>query len=383
MWWDRNYVEELGVHDPRMINIWSGVIFSSNFLIMALISPYWGAVADRKGRKLMVLRTTFAISMFTLVMGLVTNVWQLLILRALQGVFSGFSASATALVATVIPEERLGYAFGWMQSAGLVGTLIGPLLGGVLTDVVDSYRYVFFLTAAFALSAFLVTLLFVKEPAEAKPVNDGKKKMTLMEQFKAVGAVKEVRVMFVVLFLAQFSVMSVTPILPVFVKELVSADPMLLTYLGTVVGVSVAMTGIADLIASPFLGKRSDQIGYRRVLTICLLGASLMYLPQVLAPNVWVYIAARFGLGLFIGGIMPTANALIGRLTKKEQRGQVYGMTASATFLGSFAGPLVGGFASAALGIRTMLAVTCVLYLLNLLWVRKYVKDPPQAPLVG
>ncbi|MCK9905659.1 MFS transporter [Microbacteriaceae bacterium K1510] len=135
------------------------------------------------------------------------------------------------------------------------------------------------------------------------------------------------------------------------------------------------MTGFADLIASPFLGKRSDKLGYRRVLTICMTGAALFILPQALAPNIWVFIAARFGLGLFIGGIMPTANALVARLTPANQRGRVFGFTASATFLGSFAGPLIGGIGSAAFGIRIMLGVVCLLYLLNMFWVRFRVKE--------
>jgi DHA1 family multidrug resistance protein-like MFS transporter len=231
---------------------------------------------------------------------------------------------------------------------------------------------VFFITSAFAFTAFLITLFLVKENRDAFKANSMKRKPTLIQQFKSIGQMKEVRVMFVVLFLAQYSVMNVQPVISVFIKQLVGNS----AYLATIAGFTMAMTGFADLIASPFLGKRSDTIGYRKVLTICMIGAGLFYLPQALAPNIWVFIASRFGLGLFVGGIIPTANALIGRLTPKEQRGQVYGFTASATFLGSFAGPLVGGAGAAAFGIRTMLGVTAVLYLLNMLWVRTRVKEP-------
>jgi MFS transporter, DHA1 family, multidrug resistance protein len=369
------FIEQLGVKDMRHVELWAGVISSSNFLISAIVSPMWGAVADRKGRKLMVLRSTFAISFFTLCMGLVSQVWQLLVIRIFQGVFSGFSASATALVATRIPEEKLGFALGWLQSAGLVGTLVGPLLGGVVVDHVHNYRMVFFLTSVFAFTAFLITLLLVKENREA-PTVSSKRKPTLFQQFKSIGQMKDVRVMFVVLFLAQYSVANVQPIISVYIKQLVSHSDYLTAYLGTIAGFAIAMTGLADLIASPFLGKRSDTLGYRRVLTICMIGAGLFYLPQALAPNIWVFIASRFGLGLFVGGIIPTANALIGRLTPKEQRGQVYGFTASATFLGSFAGPLFGSLGSAAFGIRVMLGVTSVLYLLNMIWVRTRVTEP-------
>lgn len=366
------YIEQLGVKDMHQVDVWAGVIASANFLIAALLSPMWGAVADRRGRKMMVMRTTLAISLFTCLMGFAHNVWELLFIRMMQGAFSGYSASANALVATSIPEDRLGFALGWLQSAAMVGGLLGPLLGGVLADAVHSYRIVFFLTAAFAMIAFVITSLFVREPQQLVARPAGPRKGSVIQQFRMVKQLKSVHVMFVVLFVAQFSVMSVQPVLPVYIKELTHNT----AYLGTVAGFAFAVTGLADLMFSPFFGKRSDSIGYRKVLSISLLGAGLCYLPQALAPNIWIFVLGRFGLGLFVGGLMPTANALVGRLTPRAQRGQIYGLTSSATFLGSFAGPLLGGAGSALFGIRTMLGLTTLLYLANLLWVRWKVRDP-------
>lgn len=363
------FIDQLGVHDVRKVDIWAGIIASSNFLVSAIVSPLWGMLADRKGRKLMVLRSTLAISFFTCLMGFSQNVWELLLVRMLQGAFSGFSAAAIALVSTVIPEARLGFALGWLQSAGMIGSLIGPLVGGLAADFTKSYRTVFFLTSCFALTAFIITALLIKERREVHSAL--KQKPSLIKQFQSVTQVKGLQPMFLVLFLTHFTVMSVNPVLPLFMKELTHGSQ----YLGTAAGFAFAVTGLADLLASPFLGKRSDTIGYRRVLTICMTGAGLFYLPQAFAPNLWVLVLSRFGLGLFVGGILPTANALVGRLAPKEQRGMVYGFTSSATFLGSFAGPLFGGIGSAFLGIRAMLGLTCLLYLTNMIWVRTRVKE--------
>ena len=142
-------------------------------------------------------------------------------------------------------------------------------------------------------------------------------------------------------------------------------------------GFAFSVTGVADLIASPFLGKRSDVIGYRRVLLICLFGAAMMSLPQAFAHNYWEFVAERFGVGCFIGGILPTANALVGRLVPRAQRGTVYGMTASATFLGNSLGPLTGGGVAAALGLRWVFVVTAFLLLANLCWVWFTVAELP------
>jgi MFS transporter, DHA1 family, multidrug resistance protein len=364
------FIEQLGVHDPKMVDIWTGVIASSNFLVTAIVSPIWGSLADRKGRKLMVLRSTLAISLFTCLMGFTRAPWELLIVRALQGVFSGFSAAATALVSSTIPEERLGYSLGWIQSAGMVGSLMGPLAGGFAADLVHSYRTVFFLTSAFAMSAFFITLIFVHEQFDT--VAASKAKPSLLQQFRSVKQLKSLRTMFIVLFVTQFSVMNVQPVLPVFLKELAGNS----AFLGTMAGFAFSVTGLADLIGSPFLGRRSDSIGYKKVLIICMTGAGLFYLPQALAPNFWVFVLARFGLGLFVGGILPTANALIARGTPKEERGRVFGLTASAMFLGNFSGPLIGGLGSSLFGIRIMLGLTCVLYFANMLWVRFKVQEP-------
>lgn len=370
------FIEELGVHDVRQINMWSGVIFSSGFLMSAIASPFWGSLADRKGRKMMVMRSMLAIALFTCLMGFTYTVWQLFAIRILQGVFSGFSGAATALLATQIPEERLGYALGWLASAAMVGSLIGPLAGGLLVDIVHNYRVLFFLTSGFALLAFAITALFIKKDSAAVNTGPAQPKLTLLQQFKSVRELTALRTMIPVLFLAQFAVMSIQPVNTLFVKELTGDSE----YLGTAAGFAISVTGLAGLVAAPILGRRGDNLGYRRTLMICMTGTALFFLPQAFAPNIWVFIASRFGLGLFIGGILPTANALVAHLTPANQRGRVFGFTSSATFLGSFAGPLFGGLTSAAFGIRFMLASVCVIYLLNVIWVRFFVQDPPRSP---
>lgn len=366
------YIGQLGVHNARAVDLWAGVVASATFLMSAIMSPVWGSVADRRGKKLMVMRTTLAIAMATSLMGLARNVYELLFIRMLQGAFSGFSASANALVASTMPEERLGFALGWLSTSAMVGSLVGPLLGGVLVDAFHhNYRVVFYLTAAFATTAFLLTWAMIREPKTSPTESKSpSKRMGLIGQFKSIRGLKSVQVMFFVLFVAQFSVMSVQPVLPLYIRELAGRDPALLGALGTLSGACFAVTGVADLLFSPFLGKRSDRIGYRKVLSIALVGAALCYIPQALAPNVWVFMLGRFLLGAFIGGILPTANALVGRMTPRDMRGRVYGLTASSTFLGSFAGPLIGGAVSAGLGIRAMLAVVILLYLVNFAWVR-------------
>src|SRR5205085_4725137 len=117
-------------------------------LVAAFASPVWGQVADRHGRKLMLLRSSFAIAAFTALMGVAVNVWQFFAFRALMGVFAGFSSAAIALVASQVPEGRLGYSLGWLSTGQLVGSLVGPIMGGLLADLTGSYRIPFYAPAA-------------------------------------------------------------------------------------------------------------------------------------------------------------------------------------------------------------------------------------------
>ncbi len=357
------FLPQLGVDDPAQIDLWAGALAAVTPLVAAFASPFWGRVADRRGRKLMVLRSCFTIALFTGLMSLVGNVWQFAGLRALMGVFAGFNAATISLVASQVPPWRLGYSLGWLSTGQLVGTLIGPLLGGFVADVSGSYRAPFVLTSGVCALCGVLALVLVRE--RFTPPKAGGRQKSLFQNLAILSRAPGLLPLFVVLLLAQFGVQAVQPVVTLYVAQLLGPGPALAT-LG---GLAFSVTGIADLIASPFLGRRSDVLGYRRVLLISLAGAALASAPQAFVPNYWGFVAARFALGLFVGGILPTANALVGRLAPAGDRGTVYGVTASAMFLGQSLGPLSGGAIAATLGLHWVFLVTAILLTANLLWV--------------
>jgi MFS transporter, DHA1 family, multidrug resistance protein len=357
------FIIQLGVKPIAAVSAWAGVVASVNFLAAAIFSPVWGGVADRTGRKAMVIRSCLAVALFTALVGVVQNVWQLFAARACMGIFSGFSAAAIAMVGTQVPEESLGFSLGWMTTGQLVGGLCGPLFGGFLADHLHGYREVFFLTSAFAVASALVCLLFVEE--RFRPAKTAGPRASFLANLHEVATHPRLAPMFVVVLLAQVVAFGVQPIVPLFVRELVGNAP----WIATAAGLAFAVTGVADLIASPFLGKRSDRVGYRRVLLIALGGVAAFTIPQAFVRNIGTFIALRFGVGLFLGGVLPTANALIGRIFPAERRGQVYGITSSATFLGMFAGPLLGGMIAARFGFAAVFLTIGSMALANLIWV--------------
>jgi MFS transporter, DHA1 family, multidrug resistance protein len=365
------FLPEIGVSQGGQVEFWSGVLNSVNFLVAAFASPLWGMVADRYGRKVMVVRSTLAICVFMALMGMSQALWQLVALRGLMGAFSGFSAASIALIATQVPENRLGYALGWLSTSQLVGSLLGPVVGGLVADATGSYRVAFFCTSGLAGVAAFVAWSSVQERFTRSGL---KGKPSLLQGFRTLFSTSGLMPLFCVLLFAQFGIRAVQPVVTLFVQDLIGPVPAL----ATLAGFAFSITGLADVLASPFLGRRSDRIGYRRVLLISLLGAAVASVPQAFVSEYWQFVALRFAAGIFLGGLLPTANALIARLVRPEERGFVFGTTATATFLGSCLGPLTGGTIAALYSIRAVFIVAGLFFLVNFVWVYRVV--PSRVP---
>ena len=366
------YLPQLGVETDFHLYLWSGFLGSVTSLVAAFTSPMWGRLSDRLGRKLMVLRSAFAISICTALMGLALNVWHLLAARLLMGAFAGFSAASVVLIASQVPQRRLASSLGLMSTAQLVGSLIGPVVGGALADLTGSYRLTFFVAAAMSMAAFALAWWLVPEnfsPPKKKP--ESRSILASMRRMVGSGAMAA---LVLVLLLTQFATQAVQPVVALYVQDILGDRP----DLATLSGLAFSITGLAGVIAVPLLSRASDRFGEKAVVMLALAGAALMTAPQAFTHSYLLFVAERFGLGLFVGSIVPITNALIGRLTPPEERGFTYGMTSSAYFLGNSMGPITGGTVAAFVGLEWVFMLTTVLLLMGLAWVAVSVpKEPP------
>lgn len=362
------YLRELGVEPESAVVFWSGALVTSTAVALAIASPIWGIIADRRGRKVMVLRAMIVGGVILALMGAVQNVFELLGLRILQGAFTGTIAASTALVATTVPRERLAYSMGLLQTSAYLGISAGPVLGGVIAQAVG-IRGSFFVAGALLVAAGVVVWQLVHEhfavpstqprPGFWQSVRSGVTSRTLLP-------------LLVALLLIQLSTAIVFPILPLFVERISAAGDPVKLYSGLAFGATAVFSAIAAISYSRVvLGS-----GYRRLLIIACLGAACFMLPQALVRNIGLFLLLRAGLGIFFGVLIPATNVIVGLSTPGSTRGSAYGLTSSATAVGNAIGPLLGSAVAASFGLPSIFIATAGVLALLAVWVSALVREP-------
>jgi len=351
------YVEALGVTGHQSLNMWSGLVFSITFLFSAIASPFWGSLADRRGRKLMLLRSALGMGIVMVLMGMVQNIWQFLALRAVLGLLGGFIPNANALIATQVPRHRSGWALGTLSTGGVSGALIGPLIGGLLADQYG-LRPVFFITATVLFICFLLTLFCVRE--QFTPVQ--KKDMLHARQvFASLKSPKLILSLFITTMIIQIATGSIAPILTLYVRELAGN----ISNLAFVSGLIASVPGVAALMSAPRLGKLGDRIGPERILVFMLVISVLLLIPMAFVQTPWQLGVLRFLLGAADGALLPAVQTLLIYNCTNQVAGRIFSYNQSFRDIGNVSGPLLGAAVSASYGFRAVFCMTALVVLFN------------------
>ncbi|MDP9770411.1 UNVERIFIED_ORG: DHA1 family multidrug resistance protein-like MFS transporter [Atlantibacter hermannii] len=354
------YVAQLGVTSHEALSMWSGLTFSITFLISAIVSPMWGSLADRKGRKLMLLRASLGMAIAILLQAFATNVWQLLLLRGVMGLTSGYIPNAMALVASQVPRERSGWALSTLSTAQISGVIGGPLMGGFLADHLG-LRTVFIITAMLLMVSFLVTLFLIKEGGRPK-VKKGER-LSGKAVFSTLPYPALVISLFVTTMVIQLCNGSIGPILALFVQSL-SPDTTNIAFLS---GLIAAVPGVSALLSAPRLGKLGDRIGTSRILLATLACAIVLFFAMSFVTSPLQLGILRFLLGFADGAMLPAVQTLLLKYSSEQVTGRIFGYNQSFMYLGNVAGPLMGASVSAMAGFRWVFAATAVVVLIKLI----------------
>lgn len=353
------YVSQLGVTSHEALSMWSGLTFSVTFLVSAIVSPMWGSLADRKGRKLMLLRASLGMAIAILLQAFATNVWQLFFLRAVMGLTSGYIPNAMALVASQVPRERSGWALSTLSTAQISGVIGGPLLGGFLADHVG-LRAVFFITALLLTVSFLVTLFLIKEGV--RPQVSKADRLTGKAVFATLPYPGLVISLFITTMVIQLCNGSVGPVLALFIKAM-SPDSDNIAFLS---GMIAAVPGVSALISAPRLGKLGDRIGTGRILVATLALAVVIFFAMSFVTSPLQLGILRFMLGFADGAMLPAVQTLLLKYCSDQVTGRIFGYNQSFMYMGNVAGPLMGASVSAVAGFRWVFVATAIVVLINL-----------------
>lgn len=357
------YINTLGNFSHQQLNFWSGIVYSGTFIVSAVVSPWWGKLADKKGRKPMILQAGIGMSVVIACMGLVQNVWQLLLLRMLQGVFAGFISNSNALVATETPKTNSGQALGTIASAITAGTLLGPLVGGALTSIF-SYRITFMITGGLLLLCSILVLFFVHED-DFKPV-------TAKKLDKASGVIKSLRSphlifgLLLTTLIIQAANNSINPIVSLYVRQLLNGHDNVVF----ISGVIAALPGIATFLVASRFGALGDKIGTHKIIVAGFIAASIFFFLTAFVRNTVELGILRFLVGFSDACLFPQVQTMLTKNSPAAVTGRIFSWNQSAMYIGNIVGPLLGSFVSGMFNYSMVFIVTTVIVLINLLLFR-------------
>jgi len=351
------YVKSLGSVTALGTDVLSGLVFSAQALTMMIASPFWGALADRWGRKLMVERAMFGGAVLLGLMAFVRSAEELVLLRAVQGLITGTIGAANALVAAVVPRERTGYAMGLLQVGIGAGVGFGPIIGGAVADAFG-YRAAFYATSALLAAAGIIVAVGVEEHFVA-PDKAGDRKPGFWKEWRHILSAPGVLATYGLRFMDSLARMAFIPILPLFAMELLAEAARVNSFTGLVIGAASA----AAAVFSVFFGRLGDRSGQRRVVIACALTGFISFLLQVWAGSGWQFLALQVLAGIAHGGIITGVGALLARYTQCGEEGAVYGLDNSINSGARALAPMIGVSIAMWLGFRAVFGAISLLYL--------------------
>ena len=353
-------MREMGV-DPSEVNFWAGISFAVTFLGCTVMAPYWGALADHVGQRKMAIRAGYGLAMTYFLTGACQDIYQLIGVRILCGVVAGFVPACMSMASSSLPESRMGWGMGLMQTALSSGTIMGPLMGGYMASWFGM-RMSFYVGSIALFTATTAVMFIVKDMTILQ--KGGFSASSLWHDLQDSLRNKELRFIMFMFFMVQTCVMTIQPLITMYVGQLMGAMGDEAVKMS---GVIFSLAGFAGIIAAPFWGKRGQSYGYVRIFALVTFTAGFINLFQVFIQDVWQFAAIQFVYGLFLAGAVPNINANLTVVTDRATRGKAFGLSTSANQFGGVVGPLLGGALGAVMTTRYVLVTTgCILMCMGL-----------------
>jgi len=360
---------ELGIPNGPQLAFWSGISAGATGLALAVTSPIWGRLADRYGRKPMLVRAMIGGGISVGLMGLSQSALQLTVLRGVQGASSGTVAAATALVATETPAAHLAWALGILSSAISLGNAVGPAAGGLAANLVG-LRAIFLGGGALLLLATVPVLMLVRESPRRAIRGPAQPVMTVLRQARA-GTIGALVVLMIGQALLQTSYGAAQQLVVLRLLELTSAQ-----VAQSLTGLSFAVAGIATALASLTYSRVLRRSSYRIVITVASFLMAAMFLGTAAATSPLTLIASFVAASFVSGSLIPALSAMVGLEVPPLIQATIFGFSSSAISVGFGLGPLIGGLVASAAGVRAGLLAAASIALVMALILGTRAREP-------
>ncbi len=321
------FLSELGVTDS--LTLWANIVFASHYASAIFFQPFWGRIADRVGRKPMMIRAGICLGLIYMLMSFATQAWHVALCRLLNGALTGFIPSATSLCATNTPKQYAARYVASLQTANAAGTIIGPAMGGVMAELFG-FRGALKASGFTVLGCTLLVLLFV---SEKNRVSIRRRSSMWQDALQTIRSPLLFTVMLTVAFTA-FGTSAVQPILALYLNNMGQGGPKWLS------GVVFSLPGVAFVLTAALWTRLGEKRGFGKLIPFGLIWAGVFSTALSFAPNALWFALLYFLMGAFIAILRPSASALIALKVAGDQQGMAYGMQQSAFMLGGLLGPL-------------------------------------------
>jgi DHA1 family multidrug resistance protein-like MFS transporter len=351
------YVQQLGVTSQADVVQWSAVAFGATFFGTAITAPLWGRLADRFGRKPMLVRAAIGMAIVMSLIGLARDVTDLVVLRLVAGLIGGYASASIVMIGSQVPKEKAGWALGVLSTGALSGNLIGPLVGGFLPQWVG-IRGTFFVGGAMIALAAVTTIALIREDFNRSSDSvrrvDNTQEPSDRSRWPVIGA------LLVTAMMVLLANMSIEPIITVYIGHLgVPLDEQ-----ARIAGVVMACSALGSILTAARLGALADRVGSWNVIIGCLLLTGLLMVPQAYVTQWWQLAVLRGLMGMSIAGLLPAIAKLIRHSVAEHNTGKILGYLQSAQFSGQVIGPLIGGQIGAHFGLHQVFLLTAALLVL-------------------
>lgn len=308
-----------------------GISAMAYALTSTFAAPFIGTLADRFGRRPIILLSLAAYVLAFSGYLFAASAWLLILFRGLAGVFTaGLLPAMTSIVGDLAPVNRRAQWIGIVNGGASAGWIVGPILGGMLYD---RYGYVvpFAISIAMAFGALLLAAFLIPEtyiPA-ARPVH-------LRHPWMRVFQLLPARPIFFLLLIITFGVMFAWAFIEPQFMFYAYDD---LSWTSSQLGLIMSTYGVSFMLGEFALGQLSDRLGRKPVLVLGLALFSLQFVGLVVfRDTAWIivsFLLAGLGNALYD----PALSALILDMTPPEHSAGMMGLKGTAGSIGNLLGP--------------------------------------------